>query len=133
MNKELIRDIKQILITTSFIVLSIIVSNAELKTAFLLLAYMIVSIQIFIKAYKSLKNGGFLDENFLMAIASIGAFLIGEQIEANVAKIDGVNSVSVNFFTTTMKIDFDENKSEEIIENIRKIIKKLEPDTVLEV
>ena len=55
------------------------------------------------------------------------------KIEENVAKIDGVNSVSVNFFTTTMKIDFDENKSDEIIENIRKIIKKLEPDTVFEV
>lgn len=82
MSKELIKDIKQILISISFVVLSIIVSNAELKTAFLLFAYMIVSIQIFIKAYKSLKNGGFLDENFLMAIASIGAFLIGEQIEA---------------------------------------------------
>lgn len=82
MNKELIKDIKQILISIGFVVLSIITSNAELKTAFLLLAYMIVSIQIFIKAYKSLKNGGFLDENFLMAIASIGAFLIGEQIEA---------------------------------------------------
>lgn len=82
MNKELLKDIKQILISIGFVVLSIIVSNAELKTAFLLFAYMIVSIQIFIKAYKSLKNGGFLDENFLMAIASIGAFLIGEQIEA---------------------------------------------------
>lgn len=82
MNKELIKNVKQILISIGFVVLSIIVSNAELKTAFLLFAYMIVSIQIFIKAYKSLKNGGFLDENFLMAIASIGAFLIGEQIEA---------------------------------------------------
>ncbi|MCZ6132863.1 heavy-metal-associated domain-containing protein [Campylobacter ureolyticus] len=55
------------------------------------------------------------------------------KIEESVAKIDGVNSVSVNFFTTTMKIDFDENRSEEIIENIRKIIKKFEPDTILEV
>ncbi|MCZ6135012.1 cation transporter [Campylobacter ureolyticus] len=55
------------------------------------------------------------------------------KIEENVAKIDGVNSVSVNFLTTTMKIDFDENRSDEIIENIRKIIKKFEPDTVLEV
>ncbi|WP_304341816.1 heavy metal translocating P-type ATPase [Campylobacter ureolyticus] len=82
MNKELLKDIKQILISIGFVVLSIIVSNAELKTAFLLFAYMIVSIQIFTKAYKSLKNGGFLDENFLMAIASIGAFLIGEQIES---------------------------------------------------
>lgn len=55
------------------------------------------------------------------------------KIEENVAKIDGVNSVSVNFLTTTMKIDFDENRSDEIIEKIKKIIKKLEPDTVLEV
>lgn len=38
------------------------------------------------------------------------------QIEANVAKLDGVNSVSVNFLTTTMKIDFDENRRDEIIE-----------------
>lgn len=55
------------------------------------------------------------------------------QIEANVAKIDGVNSVSVNFFTTTMKIDFDENRRDEIIEKIKQVIKKLEPDTILEV
>lgn len=55
------------------------------------------------------------------------------QIEANVAKIDGVNSVSVNFLTTTMKIDFDENRRDEIIEKIKQIIKKLEPDTILEV
>lgn len=55
------------------------------------------------------------------------------QIEANVAKIDGINSVSVNFFTTTMKIDFDENRRDEIIEKIKQVIKKLEPDTILEV
>ena len=46
------------------------------------------------------------------------------QIEANVAKLDGVNSVSVNFLTTTMKIDFDENRRDEIIEKIRQVIKK---------
>ena len=55
------------------------------------------------------------------------------QIEANIAKLDGVNSVSVNFFTTTMKIDFDENRRDEIIEKIKQVIKKLEPDTILEV
>ncbi|EPH10286.1 MULTISPECIES: heavy-metal-associated domain-containing protein [Campylobacter] len=55
------------------------------------------------------------------------------QIEANVAKLDGVNSVSVNFLTTTMKIDFDENRRDEIIEKIKQVIKKLEPDTILEV
>lgn len=55
------------------------------------------------------------------------------KIEANVAKLDGVNSVSVNFLTTTMKIDFDENRRDEIIEKIKQVIKKLEPDTILEV
>lgn len=55
------------------------------------------------------------------------------KIEENVAKLDGVNSVSVNFFTTTMKIDFDENRRDEIIEKIKQVIKKLEPDTILEV
>lgn len=55
------------------------------------------------------------------------------QIEANVAKLDGVNSVSVNFLTTTMKIDFDENRRDEIIEKIKQVIKKLEPNTILEV
>lgn len=55
------------------------------------------------------------------------------QIEANIAKLDGVNSVSVNFLTTTMKIDFDENRRDEIIEKIKQVIKKLEPDTILEV
>lgn len=55
------------------------------------------------------------------------------KIEENVAKIDGVNSVSVNFLTTTMKIDFDENRRDEIIEKIKQVIKKLEPDTILEV
>ena len=34
MNKELLKDIKEILISIGFVVLSIIVSNAELKTAF---------------------------------------------------------------------------------------------------
>lgn len=55
------------------------------------------------------------------------------KIEENVAKLDGVNSVSVNFLTTTMKIDFDENRRDEIIEKIKQVIKKLEPDTILEV
>ena len=68
MNKALKKDIQKILISVIFVIASFLVSNAELKTL--------------IKAYKSLINGGFLDENFLMGIASIGAFFIGEQIEA---------------------------------------------------
>ncbi len=82
MNSVLKKYIQKILASIIFIIASFLVSNAELKTAFLIFAYLIVGVEILIKAYKSLINGGFLDENFLMGIASIGAFFIGEQIEA---------------------------------------------------
>lgn len=82
MNKALKKDIQKILISVIFVIASFLVSNAELKTVFLIFAYLVVGVEILIKAYKSLINGGFLDENFLMGIASIGAFFIGEQIEA---------------------------------------------------
>ena len=82
MNKALKKDIQKILISVIFVIVSFLVSNAELKTVFLIFAYLVVGVEILIKAYKSLINGGFLDENFLMGIASIGAFFIGEQIEA---------------------------------------------------
>lgn len=82
MNKALKKDIQKILISVIFVIASFLISNAELKTVFLIFAYLVVGVEILIKAYKSLINGGFLDENFLMGIASIGAFFIGEQIEA---------------------------------------------------
>ena len=74
MNKALKKDIQKILISVIFVIASFLVSNAELKTVFLIFAYLVVGVEILIKAYKSLINGGFLDENFLMGIASIGAF-----------------------------------------------------------
>ena len=47
-----------------------------------LLAYAVLGRQIVAAAWKNLRNGHMLDENFLMSIASIGAFFIGEAAEA---------------------------------------------------
>lgn len=44
-------------------------------------AYFVLGWEIVCKAVKNLKNGHALDENFLMSIASIGAFCIGEMSE----------------------------------------------------
>lgn len=46
------------------------------------LAYIIVGYEILKKACRNIKNGKIFDENFLMAIATIGAFCIGELEEA---------------------------------------------------
>ena len=42
------------------------------------IAYLIVGHQVLIKAVKDISNGQLFDENFLMTIATIGAFAIGE-------------------------------------------------------
>ncbi|MBR5328732.1 MAG: cadmium-translocating P-type ATPase [Firmicutes bacterium] len=47
-----------------------------------ILAYLVLGKDILRDAVKSVVKGHCLDENFLMAIASIGAFLIGEYVEA---------------------------------------------------
>ena len=50
--------------------------------AVFLLAYGVLGRQILRNAWDNLRRGRMLDENFLMSIASIGAFLIGEAPEA---------------------------------------------------
>ncbi len=46
-----------------------------------LVPYLIIGHQTLIKAAKNIRNGHFLDENFLMTIATIGAFATGEYTE----------------------------------------------------
>lgn len=47
-----------------------------------LISYLIISFEIYEKAFSNLKKGELFDENFLMLIATIGAFVIGEYAEA---------------------------------------------------
>lgn len=46
-----------------------------------LVMYLIIGGDILLKAARNVKNGNAFDENFLMAIATIGAFIIGEYSE----------------------------------------------------
>ncbi|CAD7289316.1 heavy metal translocating P-type ATPase [Campylobacter suis] len=52
------------------------------KVVLLASALLVAGYKAMIKAVKSLKNGLSLDENFLMSIASLAAFSIGEMVEA---------------------------------------------------
>ena len=65
-----------ILIGTAF------VHNSIIKLIMFIAAYLLVGTKIVIKAIKNFFHGNFLDENFLMSIATIGAFAIGEYLEA---------------------------------------------------
>ena len=53
------------------------------------------------------------------------------KMEEAIAKIDGVNSVSVNFMTQKMKLDAVDERFDEILDEAIAICKKIEPDCVI--
>ncbi len=54
------------------------------------------------------------------------------QLEREIAKIKGIESAVINFMTEKMILEFDENNFDEIMKNLKKTIKKEEPDVTIE-
>ena len=53
-----------------------------LQTILFVLAYLLVGFEVLKKAFRNLLKGHVFDENFLMSVATLGAFGIGELEEA---------------------------------------------------
>lgn len=56
--------------------------NETLKLVLYLLSYIIIGYEVIIEALSNIFHGEFLDENFLMTIATLGAIITGEYPEA---------------------------------------------------
>ena len=56
--------------------------DGQYKFILFIASYLIVGAEIVLRAGRNLINGSVFDENFLMSIATIGAFIIGEYAEA---------------------------------------------------
>lgn len=50
------------------------------------------------------------------------------KMERNIAKIDGVTQINVNFLTQKMTIEADDSRFEAIMNEVVKVCKKVEPD-----
>ena len=77
-------DIIKIIISGILFVVALIIKvpYSWIKTAIFIISYLIVGFEILKKALKNILKGDAFDENFLMAVATIGAFIIGEYPEA---------------------------------------------------
>lgn len=91
MNKKQKRDLQRILSAAVLFVPLFIVEHTGLldklphpvlALLLCLIPYLIVGYDVIKKAVQNIKNGQIFDENFLMMIATFGAFVIGEYIEA---------------------------------------------------
>ena len=76
--KEVIIVISAIL----FIIALLVKMNLTLQLILMLIAYILVGKDTVLGAIKNVEKGDFLDEKFLMTIATLGAILIGEYPEA---------------------------------------------------
>ena len=83
MKFKLNEDIIKIIISAFLFVIAFFFKEYKMVYFILLIfSYLIVSFEIFKEAFKNLLKGNLFDENFLMIIATISAFIIGEYPEA---------------------------------------------------
>ena len=54
------------------------------------------------------------------------------ELEREIQKLDGVESANISFMTQKMELEYDETRKEEIIQNVKKVIKKEKPDVTIE-
>ena len=82
MNKKQKKVLKRIRLAVLCIgVLHFLPVDGTLKFLLYMIPYLIIGYDILIKAGKGIKNQQVFDENFLMAVATVGAILLGDYVE----------------------------------------------------
>ena len=53
------------------------------------------------------------------------------ELESAIKKIEGITEVSISFMTERLVLEYNENMKDEIIEKMKKVINKEEPDVTI--
>ena len=69
----------------------------------------------------------------VIALQDLDCANCAAKMECAVKKIDGVNNASVNFLTQKMTLDLTDENTAEILAEIKKVCKKVEPDCILKI
>ncbi len=54
------------------------------------------------------------------------------ELERAIQKIDGIETAVISFMTERMELEYNESQEEEIINKVKKVIKREEPDVTIE-
>lgn len=84
MNKKMKKKLYKIIISGILFLIAFLlrIDNKVVNNILFIISYIIVGKEILEKAFKNITRGKVFDENFLMTVATLGAFLIGEYPEA---------------------------------------------------
>lgn len=80
--KERDLNIIKLSVAAVILVIAILVPVKWFKITLFTVSYVLVSYKVLIKAVRNISHGKVFDENFLMSLASLGAFCIAEFVEA---------------------------------------------------
>lgn len=72
----------KIIISAILFVVAFILKDTNIKILLFLIGYLVVGFSVLKEAFENIIKGKFFDENFLMSVATIGAFMIQEFSEA---------------------------------------------------
>ena len=54
------------------------------------------------------------------------------ELEREIKKVEGIEEAVISFMTERMELEYDETRKEEILQKVKKLIKKEEPDVTIE-
>ncbi|PNR96686.1 heavy metal translocating P-type ATPase [Petrotoga sp. 9PWA.NaAc.5.4] len=104
-------EIRRLLFSLTFFILALLIKEPfALKLSLFIVSYLVSGWKVLFRSFKNILNGTIFDETFLMSIATIGAFTIGEFPEA----------VGVMLF-----YEFGDFLQDKAVDNSRKSIKSL--------
>lgn len=80
---DLNKSIKKLIASGALFLIGLISNfSIEIKLGIFLASYLIIGSDVLLRAARNIMRGQVFDENFLMSIATIGAFIVGEYAEA---------------------------------------------------
>ena len=69
----------------------------------------------------------------IIALQDLDCANCASKMENAIRKINGVQSVSVNFMTQKMVLEINDEDSADILKEIKNVCKKIEPDCILKI
>ncbi len=81
MKRYINSDFIKIIISLLLMISTFMISNDNIKIIVLITSYIIISYEMYIESFQNIIHGEIFDENFLMIIATIGAFIIKSYTE----------------------------------------------------
>lgn len=71
-------------------------------------------------------------KNYKFKIKGLDCANCANELESELSKLDLINNVSISFMTEKLSFDCKEENVDESLEEIKKVIKKEEPDVSIE-